>query len=86
MPLKNFPETTRMNATRSRWFGSMFAWILNTNPENSGFVGSTISFVDSCGDGAGARSRNSSRNGSTPKFVSALPKNTGESSPVSSAS
>ena len=38
MPASNFPEHTRTNATRSRCFGSMFAWILNTKPVNC-FVG-----------------------------------------------
>ncbi len=33
------PEQMRRNATRSRWRGFMFAWILKTNPEKSGSVG-----------------------------------------------
>ena len=32
MPRWSLPEQTRMKAMRSRWFGSMFAWILNTKP------------------------------------------------------
>ena len=32
MPRRKRPETTRIIATRSRCFGSMFAWILNTKP------------------------------------------------------
>ena len=41
--------------------------------------------VDSRGAGSGASSRNSRKNGSTPKFVRALPKNTGDSSPARTA-
>ena len=32
MPRVSRPEDTRMKAMRSRWFGSMLAWILNTKP------------------------------------------------------
>ena len=35
----NLPEQMRMNATRSRCCGSMFAWILNTKPVSLLFVG-----------------------------------------------
>ena len=38
MSLVNRPEQTRTNATRSRWRGSMFAWILKTKPREA-FVG-----------------------------------------------
>ena len=34
IPASNRPEQMRTNATRSRCFGSMFAWILNTKPVN----------------------------------------------------
>jgi hypothetical protein len=33
MPRVSLPEQTRMKAMRSRWFGSMFAWILKTKPD-----------------------------------------------------
>ena len=36
MPRLNLPEQMRMKAMRSRCWGSMFAWILNTKPEKSG--------------------------------------------------
>ena len=32
MPRESLPEQTRMKAMRSRWFGSMLAWILKTKP------------------------------------------------------
>ena len=51
-----------------------------------GSAGSTSPVVDSRAVGGGASSTNSRRNGSTPKFVSALPKNTGDSAPASTAS
>ncbi len=35
MSFSNRPLTTRRKATRSRWLGSMFAWILKTKPLNS---------------------------------------------------
>ena len=38
MSRANRPEQTRRKATRSRWRGSMFAWILKTKPEKSGVV------------------------------------------------
>ena len=45
MPRSNLPEQMRTKAMRSRWFLSMFAWILKTNPENSSRIGSTGSPV-----------------------------------------
>ena len=86
MPASNRPEQMRTNATRSRCFASMFAWILNTNPVNCSSVGSNETGRSiRAAPARGASSRNSRRNGSTPKFVSALPKNTGDSSPESTA-
>ena len=71
-----------MNATRSRWRGSMFAWILKTKPRNSGSSGATRPVGRaSRGAGGGASATNASRNSSTPKLVTALPKKTGVSSP-----
>ena len=32
MPRWSLPEQTRRKAIRSRWFGSMLAWILKTKP------------------------------------------------------
>ena len=42
MSFSNRPEQTRTNATRSRWRGSMFAWILKTKPVNRSSVGLTM--------------------------------------------
>jgi len=61
----------------------MFACILKINPVkllSSMFI---FPLLLSLGAGGGVISRNDSRNGSTPKFVRALPKNTGVSSPLS---
>jgi hypothetical protein len=41
MPRWNLPDTMRKNAMRSRWLGSMFAWILNTKPVTSLFSAPT---------------------------------------------
>ena len=45
MSFVNRPEQTRTNATRSRCRGSMFAWILKTNPVKRSSVGLTIARV-----------------------------------------
>lgn len=55
----------------------MFAWILNTNPENRGVTAATRPFELGKSPGAGAMVRNLSRKGSTPKLLMALPKKTG---------
>ncbi len=81
MPLLNRPEHTRTKAMRSRCCGSMFAWILNTNPENFSSYGSIVRVVASRGCGGGACSTNSSSSSRTPKLLMAEPKNTGVSSP-----
>ena len=86
MPRVNRPEQTRTKATRSRWLGSMFAWILKTKPEKWSLSASIVPVVLCRGRGAGARSTNRSRNGSRPKLVIALPKKTGESLPARNAS
>ena len=39
------PEQTRMKAMRSRWFGSMLAWILNTKPVMRVLVGGDVTLV-----------------------------------------
>ena len=64
----------------------MFAWILNTKAEKSGENASITPASLSRERGAVVMRRKPSRNGSTPKFVSALPKNTGESVPFRTAS
>ena len=65
---------------RSRCFGSMFAWILKTKPENVGRRRDRRAApARAAAAAAGRSSRNASRNSSTPKLVIALPKNTGVS-------
>ena len=54
MPRSNIPEQMRKNATRSRCLRSMFAWILNTKPENCLVVGSINPAVEWRAAGAGA--------------------------------
>ena len=78
MPRSKRPEQILKNAMRSRWRGSIFAWILKTNPEKASSSGATTlpASVRRL-RGAGAKPINESKNGSTPKFVSALPKKTG---------
>ena len=77
MSFDRTPEQTRTNAMRSRCRGFMFAWILKTKPLKSGSAGSTVPALDGRGCGGGANSVSPRRNGSRPKFESALPKNTG---------
>ena len=82
MPASNLPEQIRIKAIRSRWALFIFAWILNTNAENSSENGSTTSPSDVRGSGDVVISRKCCKKVSTPKFVSAEPKNTGESCPA----
>ena len=77
MSFTNRPEQTRTNATRSRWRGSMFACILKTKPVKRSSVGEIGPTSLDRGCGGGASSTSARRNGSRPKLVSALPKNTG---------
>ena len=64
----------------------MFAWILKTKPENVGASGASVpADVDARRAAAAPASTKRSRNGSTPKLVIALPKNTGVSSPAQEA-
>ena len=83
MSLSNTPEQIRTKATRSRCLRSMFAWILNTNPEIPRATGCTTpppSVWRGCGGGASVSS--ASRTASTPKLSSALPKSTGVCRPA----
>src|SRR3954470_13188524 len=82
MPRSKRPEHTRRNASRSRWAGSMFAWILKTNPLKAGESGSTASPVVVCrAPGGGASPTKAARNSSTPISFQAEPKKAGDSSP-----
>ena len=45
MPRVSLPEHTRMKAMRSRWLGSIFAWILKTKPVIFGSFASTTALV-----------------------------------------
>ena len=60
----------------------MLACILNINPEKLLELGSISPKLLLRGVGGGVISRNDSKNGSTPKLVRALPKNTGVNSPL----
>ena len=82
MPASKRPEHTRMNATRSRCIGSMFAWILNTNPLIAASLGSTIRVVVPRLLGAGACSTKKSSSSCTPKLFTAEPKKTGACLPA----
>src|ERR1051325_4090728 len=77
MSRSNLPEQTRMKATRSRCFGSMFAWILKMNPENPGCSGEISTPAITRGLGGGECFRNPSSRSCTPKLLTALPKKTG---------
>ena len=62
---------------RSRWPGSMLAWILKTNPVSAGSAGATSRVVASRGRGGGACATKEPSSSSTPKFEIAEPKCTG---------
>ena len=81
MPRVSLPEHTRMKAMRSRWLGSMFAWILKTMPVMAFSVASTVRVAAFWLRGGGACAISASRMSRTPKFLSALPKYTGVSVP-----
>jgi hypothetical protein len=77
MPRVSLPEQTRMKAMRSRWFGSMLAWILKTKPVIRFSFATTVRRSASCERGGGACAASASMRSRTPKFRSADPKNTG---------
>ncbi len=54
MPRVSLPEHSRAKAMRSRWFGSMLAWILNTKAVICGSAASTRRRSAACARGAGA--------------------------------
>jgi len=56
MPFSYLPEQMRMKAMRSRCLGSMFAWILNTKPENFSSTGSITRSWAARDSGIGAQS------------------------------
>ena len=68
----------RMNAMRSRWFLFIFAWILKTNAEKPWLNGSITPISEFLGRGELVIFRKCFKNVSTPKFVRADPKKTGE--------
>ena len=82
MSFSYLPEQTRINASRSRCLGSIFACILKTNPEKSCDCGIKVPSVVFFSAGAGAIAMKSSRKLLTPKSFTALPKKTGVSSPL----
>ena len=76
----NVPEQIFRKAMRSRWFGSMLAWILKTKPVIFSSAGSTIRVSVGAGRGEGAMRMKHSSNSFTPKLLTAEPKKTGASS------
>ena len=86
MPRSKRPDETRRKAMRSRWAGSMLAWILNTTPENFSSDGSTVRCRAGRAPGGGARSTSASSTSRTPKLLMAEPKNTGVCLPARKAS
>ena len=77
MPRVKCPDASRTNAMRSRCFGSMFAWILNTNPDTGFSSGNTARSRAGCERGGGASFATPVRSSRTPKLLTAEPKNTG---------
>ena len=75
------PEHNRTNAMRSRWFGSMLACTLKTKPVMSSSAAVTSRLSADCARGGGATAPSASSRSLTPKFLSALPKNTGVKCP-----
>ena len=55
----------------------MFAWILNTKPENFGSAALTTRSIAARGKGAGECFTNELKSSRTPKLLTAEPKNTG---------
>ncbi len=86
MPRSKRPETMRAKATRSRWALFMLACTLNTKAVNGCSARTSPLPASGRGPGAGAKSRNSSRNSDTPKLFTAEPKNIGDCSPRRKAS
>ena len=74
MPFSYFPEQILTKATRSRCWGSMFAWILNAKPVKAGSVGSMSRRRVCRGCGGGAYLTKSSSSSATPKLFIAEPK------------
>ena len=70
-----------MNAKRSRCFGSILAWILNTKPDILASFGLTNLVSESFGLGDGAIAIKQSKSSLTPKLFNAEPKKTGCSFP-----
>ena len=71
-----------MKAMRSRWFGSMFAWILKTKPVILASSAFTVRLAAACARGDGANSAIASIRSLTPKSFSALPNMTGRQMPL----
>ena len=77
MPRVSLPEQSRTKAMRSRWFGSMLAWILNTKADSAGSVAVTVRLSALCARGGKARAPSALSRSPTPKFFSALPNKIG---------
>ena len=94
MPGLYWPDATRTNAMRSRWFASILACTLNTTPEKPASSGCMV-FSCTClftvkwlirGLGDGAKSTKASNTSMTPKLFTPEPKNTGVCLPARNAS
>ena len=86
IPASNFPEQIRINAILSRWALFILACILKTKAENFSSKGSTMPSRVFLGSGGVVIFKKCSKKVSTPKFVRAEPKNTGESCPLLTSS
>ena len=80
------PEQILMNAILSLCALFIFACILNTNAENACSVGDTRPISALLESGVVVIFKKCCKKNSTPKFVSAEPKNTGVSSPARTSS
>ncbi|MCY1454833.1 hypothetical protein D9M71_719250 [compost metagenome] len=74
MPRSKRPEQTRTKAMRSRWRGSILAWILKTKPVNLPSFGSTTRVSVLRASGGGDSSHSASSSDCTPKLLIAEPK------------
>ena len=74
MPRTSRPEQIRAKAMRSRWFGSILAWILNTKAVSPGSEASTTRLSAGWARGLGPYSAKPSNRSDTPISLIALPK------------
>ena len=85
MPRSKWPEQSRTKATRSRCFGSMFAWTLKTKPVTAGSQAPTARGSAGCVSGGGPKAPMPAISSCTPKELIAEPNQIGERLPSSIA-